>query len=71
MGRKPVSSSNLRSVGYDEASSTLEIEFHSGGIYQYDSVPICIYDGLMAPGSKGRFFEAHIKKAGFNCRKVG
>ena len=35
MIRQPVSSSNIRSIGYDSMSSTLEIEFHSGGVYQY------------------------------------
>lgn len=30
MNRTPVSSSNLKSVGYDQSSNTLEIEFHGG-----------------------------------------
>jgi KTSC domain len=33
MERQPVSSSNLKSVGYDPRSRTLEIEFHNGGVY--------------------------------------
>ncbi|WP_394854027.1 KTSC domain-containing protein [Citrobacter freundii] len=41
MIRQPVSSSNLQSVGYDQATSTLEIAFHSGGIYQYSRVHFC------------------------------
>ena len=39
MDRTPVQSSNIRSVGYDPASRTLEVEFHSSGLYQYSSVP--------------------------------
>ena len=35
MDRTPVRSSNIGSIGYNGASSTLEVEFHSGGLYQY------------------------------------
>ncbi len=61
MKRKPVSSSNISSIGYDEKSRTLEVEFHSGGIYQYFDVPSNIYDGIMSAGSKGQYFSQHIK----------
>ena len=61
MERKPVSSSNISSIGYDEDSRTLEIEFHSGSIYQYFDVPLNIYQELMSAGSKGQYFAAHIK----------
>jgi len=61
MKRITVSSSNLRSVGYDEATQTLEIEFHSGGVYQYSSVPRSVYEGLMGASSHGKYFHAHIK----------
>ncbi len=61
MQRTPVSSSNLRSVGYDPASQTLEIEFQNGRIYQYFNVPQSVYDALMAAESHGRYFLAHIR----------
>ncbi|MCB9528933.1 MAG: KTSC domain-containing protein [Myxococcales bacterium] len=61
MRRQPVSSSNLRSVGYDEGSETLEIEFHSGGVYRYRQVAQAVHDALLAADSKGRFFNAYIK----------
>lgn len=32
MDRRPVRSSNVASVGYDESSSTLEVEFHGGRV---------------------------------------
>lgn len=38
MDRTPVSSTNLKSVGYDAVNRVLEIEFHDGGIYQYFNV---------------------------------
>ncbi|HCR3555360.1 TPA: KTSC domain-containing protein [Morganella morganii] len=71
MNRVSVSSSNLRSVGYDPATNTLEVEFHHGGIYQYSGVPPHIHSGLMNASSKGQYFDAHIKKAGYPYRKVG
>lgn len=61
MNRRPVSSSNLSSAGYDEASQTLEIEFNNGGIYQYFDVPRAVFDGLMSATSHGRFFHQHIR----------
>ena len=61
MNRISVKSSNLASVGYDELAGILEIEFHSGGIYQYFGVPKSIYDGLMQASSKGRYHFFHIK----------
>jgi hypothetical protein len=61
MNRKPVSSSNLKSVGYDQSSNTLEIEFHGGRVYQYYNVPKKIYQGLMAASSHGRYHHRRIK----------
>ena len=61
MRRLTVDSSNIVSVGYDSSSQTLEIEFGSGGIYQYYNVPQSIYDELIGAASKGRFFASQIK----------
>jgi hypothetical protein len=64
-----VSSSNLKTVGYDSSSEILEIEFHSGGIYQYYKVPISIYNSLMKELSHGKFFHAYIKDF-FPCKRI-
>jgi hypothetical protein len=69
MQRQFVSSSNLRAVGYDEWSNTLEIEFRSGRVYVYFAVPYERYTGLMNAGSKGRYFHYNIKKV-FNYRRA-
>lgn len=69
MDRNYVRSSNLRSVGYDADSMTLEIEFHSGGIYQYFNVPSHIYEGLMRAGSHGTYFANYIKER-YRFRRV-
>jgi hypothetical protein len=68
--RTPVSSSNLRSVGYETTLHTLEVEFHSGTIYQYFKVPQSVYQGLMAAASKGHYFDQHIKKARYRCQQI-
>lgn len=61
MKRTSVSSSNLRSVGYDPAKNILEIEFHGGRVYQYTGVPRSIYNGLMGASSHGKYFHRRIK----------
>ena len=61
MIRKPVVSSNIRSIGYDGANQVLEIEFHSGGVYQYYSVPASVYNALMQAPSHGQYFHRHIR----------
>jgi len=61
MTRQPVSSSDISSIGYDVKSQTLEIEFHSGGIYQYYGVSQSLYKGLMNAPSHGKYFHQHIK----------
>ena len=70
MQRQSVSSSNLNSVGYDRNARVLEIEFHSGSIYQYSGVPESVYLGLMNAASKGSYFDAYIKKGGYSYRQV-
>lgn len=60
MRHTPVRSSTLRSVGYDHATGTLEIEFQRGGTYAYVGVPEFLYKGLMLAVSKGRFFNERI-----------
>jgi hypothetical protein len=70
MQRQHVSSSNLKAVGYDPSTKTLEIEFLNGGLYQYSNVPQNIYDGLMLASSHGQYFDSHIKKGGFPYHKL-
>lgn len=71
MERQPVTSTNLAAVGYDAATSTLEVEFHHGGVYQYSGVPNEVHAGLMAADSHGKFLDVHVKKAGYPYEKIG
>ena len=61
MDRTPVSSRNLHSVGYDATTSTLEVEFKNGSVYQYHGVPESEHIALMQAGSKGGYLASHIK----------
>ena len=61
MRRRPVSSSAISSVGYDRKAKTLELEFSSGGVYDYYEVPPKVYAALMSAESKGRFVSERIR----------
>ena len=63
MDRNAVASSNLASVGYEEQTETLEVEFLGGAVYQYYNVPLNMYEQLMQTPSKGRFLSTYIKNA--------
>ncbi len=61
MLRQVVDSSSVRSVGYDRASATLEVEFRNGGIYRYEGVSVEIWHQLRHADSIGRFFHDHVR----------
>jgi hypothetical protein len=59
--RKPISTT-LTSVGYDDGTATLEVEFVSGTLYQYFDVPRSVFDDLTGGGgSVGTYFNEHVK----------
>lgn len=70
MDRTYVTSSNIRSIGYDQQSEVLEVEFTSGDIYQYFNIPDHLYGAFMHASSYGQFLNDNIK---YNYRymKVG
>lgn len=70
MRREQVSSSSITSVGYDEPSETLEVEFQNGSIYQYYNVPQSIYAEFRAASSAGQFLAYQIKNV-FPYSRVG
>ena len=69
MDRKYVSSSNLRSVGYDAENRILEVEFLDLSVYQYYAVSAAVHHGLMYSASKGQYFDAFIKNI-YRWRRV-
>jgi len=63
MNRKPVVSSNITSVGYDEETKTLEVEFFNKKVYQYSPITQEGYSLLMNAVSIGSFFARNIKNS--------
>ncbi len=62
MRRYFVESSALQSVGYDEQTLTLELEFRDkGGVWRYDKFPKREFNKFIHSDSMGRFFATKIK----------
>jgi hypothetical protein len=61
MTRTPVSSSNIKSVGYDPQKQILEVEFHTGAVHQYDAVPPAKHAAMMRAESPGGYFGINIR----------
>ncbi len=61
MIRTPVSSSNIRSIGYDADSQVLEVEFLDGAVYEYYDVPEDVHQGLMSARSHGSYLHRHVR----------
>ena len=62
----PVTSSNLKAIGYDAATKKLQVEFHNDTLYEYSGVPSSIADGLFEASSHGQYFDRYIKKGPYN-----
>ena len=61
MQRYPVSSSNISSIGYDQRSATLEVEFTSGDVYRYFDVPEHLHQQFLRAASLGQFLNDNIR----------
>ena len=60
MQRKRVNSSKIRSVGYEEATRTLEVEMSDGQVFQYSVVYPEVYRRFMAAPNPTSFFDDKI-----------
>jgi hypothetical protein len=56
-----VSSSAIRAIGYDATTQRMKITFVEGHAYDFCRVPEHIFLGLLRSGSKGRYYNDHIK----------
>lgn len=56
----PVKSSNVASIGYDEKTRTLRVEFLSGREYDYGAVRPEEWEGLKESASVGKYLHAEI-----------
>ena len=59
--REPVESKSIASIGFHSELRVLEIEFRSGALYRYFSVPRSIFEALQKAESKGRYFSQSIR----------
>jgi len=71
MDRDSVGSSMIASIGYDQSSGTVEVEYRSNGqVWQYYDVPEITYNEVQTAGSLGKAFNAMIKNH-FREARVG
>lgn len=61
MDRISVTSSSIASAGYSPETSTLEVEYRNGSVYQYFAVPKSVFESLLAAESKGTFVSERIR----------
>jgi hypothetical protein len=54
-------SSVIASMNYNSESSTLQIRFVSGIVYDYKNVPEKVFKAMKAATSKGTFLNTKIK----------
>jgi hypothetical protein len=55
-----VESKAIVSLGYDEETQSLELEFRSGSVYRYREVPRSVYEWLVRTPNKGVFVARQI-----------
>lgn len=51
----PVTSDNVRAVGYDHSTQILRVTFRSGGTYDYCNVPVDLFEVMLLPHPWRRF----------------
>lgn len=67
MNRTAVASATLATIAYDDARMLLQVEFRSGAVYQYFSVPATVHQALLGASSKsirGQFPFVRLAAAG-------
>lgn len=62
-------SSNILKDYYEPATSTLYVQFKSGGVYKYLNVPPGEYAGYDGAVSQGKYLNTYIKGT-YGCEKV-
>ena len=69
MERKRLNSTQIRSVGYDPASQTLEVELSAGTILQYARVSPVVQRRIRAAPSPGSYYRDNIEES-FTARRL-
>lgn len=67
MHMQVVQSSNVHSVGYDEASRAMRVQFQAGGLYEYAGVNPDLYASMLRPNPWRRLGD-RVKQ--HRCRRI-
>lgn len=57
----PISSSNIESIGYDEANEQVYVRFLNGSLYVYKGVPLHEFENLRDALSLGSYLHRNYK----------
>ena len=68
MEMKPVASSNIKSIGYE--NGLLVVHFSNGSRYSYKGVPLRVHTELMAAESIGKHFLEHVRGGGYTHEQL-
>jgi KTSC domain len=60
MTRQLITSTGLKSIGYDAVAHVLEVELQSGPVSRYFDVPVPVYEALMSAPSKTQYFNDNV-----------
>ncbi len=69
MDRKKVSSSSIRSIGYDERNRMLEVEFNDGRVNQYSGVSAEVHRRLINAPSIVSYFRDNVEES-FTAKRL-
>ena len=64
-----VLSTTIDSIGYNDKTLALRINFKNMTVYEYSDVPSNVYADLMRASSKGRYAKANIYER-YSSRKT-
>ena len=66
---QPVQSSNVATIGYDEPTEEVYVEFYGSGLYVYAGVPRSVFLDFEGAPSKGRFVN-EVLKPSYPCHRI-
>lgn len=68
----PIESSNVHMAGYDASTSVMTVLFDSGGLYEYYSVPVQLWDAFVAaqPSPWSQVGYPQLVQGGYAYQKI-
>lgn len=70
MEMKPITSSNLSTIGYDPDQQRLCVQFQTGKCYEYGGVEPETFIKLITAKSHGQAFNALIKNGAYPTKQI-